>query len=84
MDANKVLRRYAAGERDFRLEDLKGISLIKANLRGVDLTGANLSNSDLSDSDLSNANLNWVSLRGAKMPDGGMHNDYSNSANYFG
>ena len=34
MDANEVLRRYAAGVRDFRLEDLKGISLIKANLRG--------------------------------------------------
>jgi hypothetical protein len=24
MDANEVLRQYAAGERDFRLEDLKG------------------------------------------------------------
>jgi uncharacterized protein YjbI with pentapeptide repeats len=33
---------------------------------------------------LRGANLSGANLRGAKMPDGGMHNDYSNSANYFG
>ena len=37
MDANEVLRRYAAGERDFRELDLRGISLIKANLSGATL-----------------------------------------------
>lgn len=57
MDANEVLRRYAAENRDFRQEDWQGISLIKANLSGVDLTGASLLNSDLSGSDLSSANL---------------------------
>lgn len=40
MDANEVLSRYAAGERNFRQADWKGISLTKANLRDVDLTGA--------------------------------------------
>ncbi len=86
MDANEVLRRYAAGERNFRQADLRGISLTKACLKEIDFTGANLSNSDLSDSDLSKANLNWVNLRGAnlsgahikgaKMPDGRISNGY--------
>lgn len=40
MDANKVLSRYAAGERNFRAAHLRAISLTKANLRDVDLTGA--------------------------------------------
>ena len=35
MDANKVLIRYAAGDRDFRYAELIGISLIKAYLSGV-------------------------------------------------
>ncbi|WP_231510388.1 pentapeptide repeat-containing protein [Fischerella sp. PCC 9605] len=93
MDANEVLRRYAAGERNFRQADWRGISLAKANLSGVDLSGAHLSNADLSNSDLSNANLNWAGLRGAnlsganlkgaKMPDGRTHSDCLESANYF-
>lgn len=56
MDANEVLSRYAAGARDFRQADLKGLYLFKANLSGVDLTGASLCNSNLSGADLSNAN----------------------------
>lgn len=32
MDANKVLRRYSDGERDFRLQDLKDLSLVRADL----------------------------------------------------
>jgi uncharacterized protein YjbI with pentapeptide repeats len=67
MDANEILSRYAAGERNFRQVDLKGISLIKANLREADFTGANWRNSDRSNSSLGSANLNWVSLRGAKI-----------------
>ncbi|BAY42808.1 pentapeptide repeat protein [Scytonema sp. HK-05] len=93
MDANEVLRRYAAGERNFRQADWRGISLAKANLSGVDLSGAHLNNADLSNSDLSSANLNWAglkganfsgaNLKGAKMPNGRMHNDRLESANYF-
>jgi len=92
MNANEVLKQYAAGKRNFRQADLRGISLIKANLREADFTGANLTNSDLSKSDLSSANLNWVNLRGAKinganmrqtkMPDGRIHNDHLTSARY--
>jgi uncharacterized protein YjbI with pentapeptide repeats len=93
MDANTILKGYAAGERNFRSQDLKGLKLIKADLHGVDLTGADLSGSDLSDSDLSHVNLNWANLKGAnlsganlvgtKMPDGRTHNDHLESANYF-
>jgi uncharacterized protein YjbI with pentapeptide repeats len=94
MDANTVLRRYAEGERDFRSQDLHGLNLVKAILNGVDFTGADLSDSNFSNSDLSNVNLNWASLKranlsgatlkGTKMPDGRIHNDYLESANYFG
>ncbi|WP_392534771.1 pentapeptide repeat-containing protein [Nostoc sp. C117] len=93
MDANEVLRRYAAGERNFRQQDWRGISLAKANLSGIDLTGALLNYADLRNSDLSYANLNWAglkganfkgaNLKGAKMPDGKTHNDRLESANYF-
>lgn len=94
MDAKEVLSRYAAGVRDFRQLDLKGISLVRANLSGADLTGTSLRGSDLSGANLSNTNLNWSSLKGAnlnktnlkgaKMPDGERHNDFLESANYLG
>jgi uncharacterized protein YjbI with pentapeptide repeats len=94
MDAKEVLTRYADGERNFRLLDLKGLSFVKANLNGADFTGSNLSGADLSNSDLTSTNFNWTvlkgvnlkgaNLRGAKMPDGRVHNDYLESANYFG
>ncbi|HIK14706.1 MAG TPA: pentapeptide repeat-containing protein [Leptolyngbyaceae cyanobacterium M33_DOE_097] len=94
MDANEVLRRYSDGKRDFRLQDLKGLSLICVDLNRADFTGADLTGADLSKSDLGNANFNWATLkganlkganlRGAKMPDGRTHNDYLESANYLG
>lgn len=51
MDANEVLRRYADGERNFRLQDLQDLSLIRADLNSADFTGANLGGADLSNSD---------------------------------
>lgn len=94
MDAKDVLNRYAVGERDFREEDWHGIHLAGAYLRGIDLTGANLRDSDLNHSDLTGANLNFACLKGsnregtiltgATMPDGRLHNDFLESANYFG
>ncbi|WP_250124445.1 pentapeptide repeat-containing protein [Chroococcidiopsis sp. CCMEE 29] len=67
MDANEVLSRYAAGEKDFRQLDLREISLIKANLSAVALSGTSLRNSSLSGSYLSNVNLNWASLKRANL-----------------
>jgi uncharacterized protein YjbI with pentapeptide repeats len=94
MDANEVLKRYANGERNFRSQDLKGLSFVQANLNHADFTGANLSGADLDGADLSDANLNWsnlkganlkgTNLKGAKMPDGRTHNDHLESANYLG
>lgn len=94
MDAKELLEKYASGQRDFRSQDLKNLVLTHANLHGIDFTGSNLSGPDLSASDLTNANLNWVifkganlsraNLKGAKMPDGQIHNDHLESANYFG
>lgn len=94
MDANEVLKRCANGERNFRLQDLKNLSFIRANLNGADFTGSNFSGTDLSSADLGNSNFNWAvlkganlkraNLKGAKMPDGRTHNDYLESANYLG
>jgi len=64
MNANEVLPRYAEGQRNFRSQDLKGLSLVEADLSGVDFTGANLSGADLSHADLSYANFNWTVLSG--------------------
>ncbi len=43
MEADELLRRYAAGERDFRKVDLSRANLNRANLIGINLSGANLS-----------------------------------------
>ena len=57
-----LLRRYAAGERDFR-----GAHLNWADLRGADLIVADLSHADLSHADLSGADLRGAHLRGAHL-----------------
>jgi len=46
MDAKELLRRYAAGERDFHTADLSGAHLHK------DLSGAGLKKAILSEADL--------------------------------
>lgn len=94
MDAKEMLRQYATGQRSFRTQDLRNLVLTHANLNDADFTGSNLSGSDLSYANLTNANLNWTTLKGAnlsgaylkgaKMPDGRLHNDFLESANYFG
>ena len=94
MDANELLRLYSEGQRNFRSQDLQGLSLTKASLSEIDFSGANLSDTDFTNSDLGNANLNWATLKraklnntylvGAKMPDGRIHNDRMESANFLG
>ncbi|NES80744.1 MAG: hypothetical protein F6K10_04730 [Moorea sp. SIO2B7] len=56
MKANEVLRRYAAGERDFRRVNLKGQSF-----QGKDLSGA-----DFSEADIRGANFKNAILRGTQ------------------
>ena len=56
-DAGELLKRYAAGDRNFQGADLRGIQLA-----GADLTNANLINTQLCNADLSNAKLDGVKL----------------------
>ena len=42
MNAEELLRRYAAGERVFRKVYLGGVNMSRTNLRDIDLSGASL------------------------------------------
>ncbi|WP_392535147.1 pentapeptide repeat-containing protein [Nostoc sp. C117] len=82
IDRRKLLKRYAAGERDFaglRIsssgldgEDLREIDFSGADLIGVDLSGSNLSHAILRGAkmlcvNLTNANLSYANLRGVDL-----------------
>ncbi|NEO72772.1 pentapeptide repeat-containing protein [Moorena sp. SIO3H5] len=56
MEANEVLKRYAAGERDFR----------RVNLRGQSFQGKNLSEADFSEADIRGTNFKNATLTGTK------------------
>lgn len=62
MDAEELLKRYAAGERDFT-----AILLCEANLSRVNLSGANFSEAILSLTNMSGTNLCEANLRKAKL-----------------
>lgn len=62
MDVREILKKYAAGERDF-----SGLNLAEVNLSGVHLSGANLSEVNLSVANLSGANLSGANLSRAKL-----------------
>src|SRR5919199_1164249 len=62
MTVEELLKKYAAGERNFA-----GINLTEANLSGVNLSGANLKGANLSVANLSGANLSKTNLTGAKL-----------------
>src|SRR6476646_3929175 len=75
MDANELLTRYAAGERDFRLANLRGIVLSPLDLyRSSDAPTLILANLNqlqqrpyLSGANLTGANLMAASLSGANL-----------------
>ena len=81
---SELLRRYAAGERDFPGIDLESrverdISLEGADLKGINLTGANLARCPLSGVNFSGANLQDVcfqisSIRGANFEGSNLRN----------
>ncbi|MFB2978239.1 pentapeptide repeat-containing protein [Microseira sp. BLCC-F43] len=76
-DAGELLKRYAAGGRNFQSADLRGIELAGAGLRDANLIGTLLNNADLRNAqldgvklviaDLSNGDLSNASLRKAKL-----------------
>jgi superfamily I DNA and RNA helicase len=90
-DAGELLRRYAAGERNFQGCDLRGIQLSGANLSGANFIGAQLNDADLSYArldgaklaiaDLSNANLSHASLQKAKLMGASLQNARLHYAN---
>ena len=55
--AQEVLRRYAAGERNFCNANLRG-----ANFKGQDLSGADFSGADICSANFTNANLRGVNF----------------------
>ncbi|NEQ66150.1 MAG: pentapeptide repeat-containing protein [Symploca sp. SIO2D2] len=72
MNAGELLRRYAAGERDFSKANLGEVNLIEADLRGAnlieaDLSGAYLSEANLRGADFRGAYLSGANLRGADL-----------------
>ena len=70
MDRNELVRRYAAGERDFSKIRLRGIFLDSTDLRNINLSGADLSGTHLGGADLSGANLSEANLSGAILCEG--------------
>ncbi|NEN97052.1 MAG: pentapeptide repeat-containing protein, partial [Moorea sp. SIO3I7] len=61
MKAKEVLRRYAAGQRDFRRVNLRGQSF-----QGKDLSGADFSEADIRGAKFTNTNLREAKICGAK------------------
>jgi hypothetical protein len=62
MDVSELLKRYAAGERDFCSVVLSNADLSEASLNGANLFGANLSVANLSKASLKGANLSVANL----------------------
>ena len=65
MEAEELLRRYAAGERDFTGIDLReskliDVQLTEINLRKADLSGADLTRIDLQNAVLQDSKLIWA------------------------
>lgn len=68
MDAEEILKWYAAGKRNFSRVDLsKGVTLEEAYLIEINLSKANLYSIDLHHSDLSNADLKSTNLEKADL-----------------
>ncbi len=62
MNDTEILKKYAAGVRDFC-----GANLAEVNLSGANLSGSNLSEANLSVANLSGANLSGANLSRAKL-----------------
>ena len=82
----ELLERYMNGERDFRGENLKGVSLKCENLKGVSLKGvslkcANLYGANLNSASLEYANMAGVNLKGTMLNDANLANAYLVNAN---
>ncbi len=84
MAADEVLRRYAAGERDFRGVNLRDEILTWADLSGTNLNWANLSRVNLTAADLSRADLAWANLKAANLSGADLSNAHLSGADLSG
>ena len=67
MRAQEVLRRYAAGERDFPCLNLRGQSFQGQNLAGADFSESDIREANLRGANLNYSNLTKTDLRGADL-----------------
>ena len=67
MNADELIEKYKAGERNFAGVDLEGADLQEADLQRANLNNANLTDANLSNSYLTGANLVNANLRGAHL-----------------
>ncbi|MDJ0743652.1 MAG: pentapeptide repeat-containing protein [Xenococcaceae cyanobacterium MO_167.B27] len=66
MKASEVLKRYAAGKRNFKGVNLRGQSFRGKNLSGADFSGADFSKAQLQGTKFTGANLTGANFTGAK------------------
>ncbi len=57
LTATELIRRYGAGERDFRRLDLRGLNLSRQQLAGADFSGADLRSTDFLEANLQGVNF---------------------------
>lgn len=67
METEEILRKYAAGVRDFTAANLCEANLSRATLSGANLSQANLSIANLGGANLTGANLSHAKLNVAKL-----------------
>src|SRR5919202_3151404 len=67
MNVTEILKKYAAGVRDFTAANLSELNLSGANLSGANLSEANLSVANLSGANLSSTNLSRAKLTVARL-----------------
>lgn len=94
MTAEELLKRYQAGERDFRgvnlseeillWSNLSGANFRGANLRGTNFNWANLSGVDLTAADLSEADLAWANLSKADLREANLSGANFSAASFNG
>jgi uncharacterized protein YjbI with pentapeptide repeats len=62
MDAEELLGRYAAGERDFSGADLSGVKLMRAHLPEINLSDAKLRGANFVCAELNGANFSRLTV----------------------
>ncbi|HEY9741181.1 MAG TPA: pentapeptide repeat-containing protein [Coleofasciculaceae cyanobacterium] len=81
MNVREILKKYAAGERDFTAANLAEMNLSGVNLSGANLSEVNLSVANLSGASLSGTNLSRARLNVARLSNANLSNANLTQAN---